>query len=127
MRILKPTSLIILISVIVFSVFVSWELVLANLIKAGPAAYTLNVLAIGAGLLLARAGRLETQQTLTVGIEVGVQNATMAMFLTLSVLESLELAVAPTLYGCIMVFNSFLLIGLLRHSAARAAKAQATH
>ena len=108
--------MIVLISVIAFSVYVSWGLVLENLVKAGPAAYLLNVLAMGAGLGLAHLAKLNRGQTLTVGIEVGVQNATMAAFLTLNVLDSLELAIVPTIYGCIMVFNASMLVGWMRRS-----------
>jgi bile acid:Na+ symporter, BASS family len=47
---------------------------------------------------------------MTLAIEIGVHNATMATFLTLSVLKSIELAITPTLYGCVMVVNATLLI-----------------
>lgn len=107
---LRPTSMVILVSVIAFSVWVSLDLVLLNLKVSGPAAYLLNILAMVTGYLLARLFMLPNKQVLTVSIEVGVQNATMAAFLTLSILNSLELAIAPTIYGCIMVINSALLI-----------------
>jgi bile acid:Na+ symporter, BASS family len=111
---LRPTSLIVLIGVIAFSVAVSLDMVLANLIGTGPALWTLNVVALIAGLLLARAAGAERRDAMTVGIEVGVQNATMAIFLTLTVLGSLPLAVTQNIYGVVMIFNSLLLIRFFR-------------
>ena len=109
-RWLRPTSLVVLIGVIVFSVAVSLEMVLENLVAAGPAIWVLNVAAMAAGLLIARAVGAGTRDTMTVGIEVGVQNATLAIFLTLTVLGSLPLAVTQNIYGVVMVLNVFLLI-----------------
>jgi len=110
----RPLSMIVLISVICWSVWMSLETVLEHLVTSGPAAWLLNILAMAAGLLLAMLFRLPTSQVMTVSIEVGVQNATMATFLTLSVLGSLELAIGPTIYGCIMVFHSAVLIFILK-------------
>lgn len=113
-RWLRPTSLVVLIGVIAFSVAISLEMVLENLLAAGPAIYALNVAAMAVGLLLARAVGAGIRDTMTVGIEVGVQNATLAIFLTLTVLGSLPLAVTQNIYGVVMVLNVFLLIRWFR-------------
>jgi BASS family bile acid:Na+ symporter len=47
---------------------------------------------------------------MTLAIETGVQNATLAIFLTLTVLDSLPLAVTQNVYGVIMLLNATLLI-----------------
>lgn len=126
-RWLRPTSLVVLIGVIAFSVAISLEMVLENLVAVGPAIYALNVVAMAVGLLLARAVGAGTRDTMTVGIEVGVQNATLAIFLTLTVLGSLPLAVTQNIYGVVMVLNVFLLIRWYRGriSAERAAAPEA--
>jgi len=51
---------------------------------------------------------------MTLAIETGVQNATLALFLTLTVLDSLPLAVTQNIYGVIMLVNGTILIRLLR-------------
>lgn len=117
---LRPTSIIILIAVILFSVLISAELVLANLIHAGPAAWLLNIAAMCVGVLIARAFRLDDTDSMTVGIEVGVQNATMATFLSLSVLNSWALAITPTIYGVLMIMNAGFLVRYFRWKARRA-------
>lgn len=111
---LRPASLIVLIAVIAFSVLISASLVLENLVRAGPAAFVLNALSMGLGLLIGALLRLSRRDTLTVGIEVGIHNATMATFLSLTILQDVSLAITPTIYGCIMVLNAGLLVKWFR-------------
>ncbi|MGE0595554.1 MAG: bile acid:sodium symporter family protein [Hyphomonadaceae bacterium] len=117
---LRPAALIVLIAVIAFSVFVSLELVLDNIVRAGPAAYVLNVvtmlLGVGVGAVLS----LAPMDRLTLGIEVGIQNATMATFLSLTVLGDIALAITPTIYGVIMLLNALLLVRWFKWRRARA-------
>jgi len=122
---LRPASLVVLIAVILFSVLVSLELVLQNLLRAGPAAFLLNVLSMGIGLGIAALLGLSRTDRLTVGIEVGIHNATMATFLSLSVLGDIALAITPTIYGIIMVVNAGLLVRWFRWRAAKAQAAPA--
>lgn len=124
---LRPASLVVLIAVIAFSVAISARLVLDNLLYAGPAAFVLNAASMGVGVVIAWLLNLNRNDTLTVAIEVGIHNATMATFLSLSVLKDVALAITPTIYGVIMIVNAGLLVRLFRSLAAkRAAAAGAT-
>lgn len=112
---LRPVSMLVLLLIIGFSVFSSRELLLENLLKAGPAVFLLNACALLCGYLLARSLKLQRQQQMTLGIEVGVQNATMATFLSLAVLNDWALAIVPTMYGCIMLLNAGLFVRWIRY------------
>lgn len=126
-RALRPVSVLILVLVILLSVVSSAGLLLDNLLTAGPVIYLLNVLAMGSGLALAWLARLQEGERMTVAVEIGVQNATMATFLSLTILGDWELAIVPTLYGCIMLINAGLLLRFLRWRQASAfAEAAAT-
>lgn len=109
-RWLRPTSFVVMVSVIAFSVAVSAELVLANLAAAGPAVYALNIAAMGFGLLLGRVIGAGPRDAMTLSIETGVQNVTLALVITLTVLGSLPLAVTQNIYGVVMILNATLLI-----------------
>lgn len=111
---LRPVSVLILALVIGFSIVVSFDLLVENILVAGPVILMLNLLAMGSGLLLARRAHLRGDEALTLAIEVGVQNATMATFLSLSILNDWKLAIVPTLYGCIMLINASILVRLFR-------------
>ena len=111
---LRPTAFIVLVAVIGLSVAVSLEMVLRNLAAAGPAMWLLNLAGISAGLLTGRAIGVGRKDSMTLAIEIGVQNVTLAIFLTLNVLDSLPLAVTQNIYGVLMLINGTLLIRLFR-------------
>ena len=87
---------------------------LAQVVGAGPAIWTLNVAATLAGLLLGRLIGANRRDSMTIAIEIGVQNASLAIFLTLTVLNSLPLAVSQNIYGVVMLVNGTILIRLFR-------------
>ena len=124
-RWLRPTAFVILVGVIAFSVAVSADLVLDNLARAGPAIWTLNALGIAAGLLIGRAIGASRRDSMTLAIEIGVQNVTLAIFLTLTLLNSLPLAVTQNIYGVAMILNGTLLIRWFRARLIRDEQAQA--
>jgi BASS family bile acid:Na+ symporter len=109
-RWLRPTAFVIVVVVIAFSVAVSYKMVLDNLVRATPAIYALNLAAMGFGLLLGRLLGADARDSMTLAIETGIQNVTLAIFLTLTVLGSLPLAVAQNIYGVVMILNATLLI-----------------
>lgn len=120
-RWLRPVSLIVLIAVIAFAIGVSMDMVLANLVGAGPAILLLNIAAMAAGLGIARLIGAGSADAMTLAIEVGVHNVTLATFLTLTVLDSLPLAVTQNIYGVVMIVNAMLLIRWFRPRLAKAA------
>jgi BASS family bile acid:Na+ symporter len=109
-RWLRPTAFVILIVVIGFSVAVSARMVLDNVVQAAPAILALNLAAMAFGLLLGRLLGAGARDSMTLAIETGVQNVTLAIFLTLTVLDSLPLAVTQNIYGVLMILNASLLI-----------------
>lgn len=125
-RWLRPTALIVMVGVIAFSVLVSLETVLLNLWRAGPAIWALNVVATGAGLLIARGIGANAKDSMTIAIEVGVHNVTLAIFITLSVLDNLALAVMQNIYGVVMLLNAGLLIRWFRSRITAEQAAEAT-
>ncbi|HMJ93311.1 MAG TPA: bile acid:sodium symporter family protein [Allosphingosinicella sp.] len=113
-RWLRPTAMIVLIVVIGFSVVISLDMVLDNLVRGGPPIWALNVLATLTGLAIGRLIGANVRDSMTLGIEVGVHNVTLAIFLTLSVLDSLPLAVMQNIYGVVMLINAGILIRWFR-------------
>lgn len=124
-RWLRPTALVVLIAVILFSVAVSAEMVLDNLLRGGPAIWVLNIVATLAGLAIGKAIGANARDSMTLGIEVGVHNVTLAIFITLTVLGSLPLAVTQNIYGVVMLFDAALLIRWYRGRIAREETAEA--
>lgn len=117
-RWLRPTAFVVLLVVIGFSVAISLEMVLQNAVAVAPAIYALNLAATGLGLLIGHVMRASSRDRMTLAIETGVQNATLAIFLTLTVMDSLPLAVTQNVYGVIMMLNATLLIRWFRRRIA---------
>ncbi len=111
---LRPTAFIVLVAVIALSVAVSLKMVIENLAAAGPAMWLLNLIGMSAGLAIGRAIGVGRRDSMTLAIEIGVQNVTLAIFLTLNVLDSLPLAVTQNIYGVLMLMNGSILIRLFR-------------
>ena len=73
------------------------------------ATLSLNLLAIALGLILGIATKLPMPDSLTLGIEVGVQNATMAILIAIVFLDTASYAITPGIYGITMYIG----VGLL--------------
>ena len=111
---LRPVAFVVLVAVIAFAVAISAEMVLDNLLGVGPAVWTLNVAAMAVGLLLGWAIGANSRDSMTLAIEVGVHNVTLAIFLTLTVLDSLPLALTQNIYGVVMLLNGTMLVRWFR-------------
>lgn len=74
----------------------------AAALQSGPAVLTLCCGAIAGGWALGRLARLPERDVLTVSLEVGVQNAALAILIALSVLQSPQVAIPGALYGGLM-------------------------
>jgi len=69
---------------------------------AGWSALTLNVVSMAAGYGIAVLARLKRSATIAIGVEVGIQNGTTALFITGTLLSSPEMSIPPAVYSLIM-------------------------
>lgn len=86
----------------------------AALAQTGPAALMLACAAIGGGYALGRLARLSPRDVLTVSLEVGVQNAALAILIALSVLKSLPAAIPGAMYGLLMYAPALAVVAIGR-------------
>ena len=84
------------------------------LAQSGPAAMLLACAAIAGGYALGRLARLSTRDVLTVSLEVGVQNAALAILIALSVLKSLPAAIPGAIYGLLMYAPALVVVAVGR-------------
>jgi BASS family bile acid:Na+ symporter len=74
----------------------------------------LNAGATLMGVVLAALTKLDGRDGVTLGIEIGTQNATLAILIAVSFIEQPAYAVAAGVYGVIMYFGAFVLVMLRR-------------
>lgn len=70
--------------------------------EAGLPALVLNVAALALGFFTSRGLRLGHEQSVTIGVEVGIQNGTTALFITGELLKNSEMGIPPAIYSLIM-------------------------
>jgi len=91
----------------------------AFLWKAGLGVVLLNGLGTLAGFLAGRGSGLPLSQRLTLAIEVGIQNCTLALAITAGLLRSPEMAVPAALYGLWMNVAGLAMVRIGRQLTAR--------
>ncbi|WP_297791078.1 bile acid:sodium symporter family protein [uncultured Marinobacter sp.] len=82
-----------------------WDL----LKQAGPATFLLNIAGITLGLLVGRGAGLTQRESLAVAVELGVKNGTIALMVTLTLLESSAMSIPAAVYGVLMFPIGFVL------------------
>lgn len=74
------------------------------------ATLSLNLVSVLVGVLIAKASGLVLRDQITLGIEVGIQNASMAMLIAISFLSNPALATSAGIYGLTMYIGAGVLV-----------------
>lgn len=83
------------------------------------ACLALNIGSMVIGLLIAKLSNLNLTDSLTLGIEVGIQNASLAILIAISFLNKPEYAVTGGVYGLAMFIGPLLLVAGLKFKNKR--------
>jgi len=111
-RMAKPVniaSIIFLALIIVLAVIKEKDLG-AQIAIAGPATVALNLIGMILSYGVARLFRLPPQQRVTLSIEVGIQNGTLALAIAIMILESASIAMPAVVYSLFMFFSGAFMI-----------------
>jgi BASS family bile acid:Na+ symporter len=106
--------------IVLGAVLKNWAALRDNFATLAPFAIALNLLMLAVGFGMARLARLSRQQSVTLGIETSVQNATLAMVIASTVLQQDQMAVPGALYGVLMYAGGLLFAWLMRRQAGGA-------
>ncbi|PSJ71877.1 bile acid:sodium symporter family protein [Sphingobacteriales bacterium UPWRP_1] len=77
---------------------------LSSLVHRLPLAILLNILGMAAGYLLCLSAKLKKPVRITIAVEVGLQNSSLAIFIATTLLNSSQMAVIAVLYGITSFF-----------------------
>lgn len=80
--------------------------------QAGLITLALNIATMLVGLATAKIAKLNLAQSLTISIESGIQNGTMAIAIASGILMNDNYAIAPAVYSLIMFFTGGVIIAL---------------
>ncbi len=112
-RMEKPVriaSTIIFILVIIGVVFSIRDVFINYLSEAGLPSILLNVTTMMIGFSLATLFKLTKPQAISISIETGIQNGTLAITLATIALNNAEYSIVPAIYGLLMFFTGAIII-----------------
>ena len=118
--IVKKLSIAILAILIVGAVAKEGPRVLRYVGDVGLAVLALNLSTMLIGFLLARVGKLPRPQAITISLEVGMQNAALAISIALGLLNRTDMAIPAVVYGLWMYIPCLGLVWWARASQKRA-------
>lgn len=109
-KFVKVLACLFLIFVVTAIVGSNWEKMPELITVLGPAVLLLVTLAMTTGFMIARKLTLKMKQSVTLGVEVGIQNAAIALMVTGGILHNPEMSASALIYGVLMNIPAFLLI-----------------
>lgn len=74
--------------------------------RLGGPVLVFNVLSMAVGYYLPRLFRVEKKQAIAIGMEIGLHNGTLAIYIALNVMHNSTMAWPPALYGVLMFFTA---------------------
>lgn len=110
-------SALVLVGVIVAIVYMTWAELPGYLATSWKPVLSLNLAALVLGFVLGKLFQLSVPDTLTVMIETGIKNSTIALTIALSLLKNAELAIPAAVYGLLMYASALLLAAVGRKLA----------
>ncbi|NNE77097.1 MAG: hypothetical protein HKN31_08495 [Pricia sp.] len=106
----KIASAIIFVLVVAGVILSIKDVFIAYLKEAGLPALLLNITTMTLGFLLALWFKLSRPQAISISIETGIQNGTLAITLATIALNNAEYAIVPAIYGLLMFVSAAIII-----------------
>lgn len=90
--------------------------IVSSMLQLGPVVLLLNIITISCGYILARKFGLNIKQTISISLEMGIQNSVLAILIATTILHSSEMAIPAVCYSLVMYFTGGLMIAIRAHS-----------
>ncbi len=116
---LRTATLWLLILIVVYGTWSAWDTIRENFFQAGLLMIAINLAGMGLGYLIGRWQKLPLPQRVTIMFEVGVQNLSMALLVTMTLLQRPDLAIATLVYALFMKVSAMSLVAWMRRRQGR--------
>jgi BASS family bile acid:Na+ symporter len=106
-RIFKPVKIVsvLLLFLIIVSLVIKERQVLAdNFSSLGLPLLIFNTMSLAIGYFVPRLLKIEKRQSISIGMEVGIHNGTLAIYIALSVLQNTAMSLPPAIASLLMLF-----------------------
>ncbi|MES2286226.1 MAG: bile acid:sodium symporter family protein [Bacteroidota bacterium] len=102
----KIASVIFLALIIILAVVKEKEHIVQYFQEVGLAALVFNLLSMGIGYFVPQLFNLGKKQAIAIGMEIGIHNGTLAIYIALSVIGNSAMSIPPAIYSLIMFFTA---------------------
>lgn len=102
----KILSALFLVLIIAGVVYQERENIITYFKMVGSAALVFNILSMAIGYYLPKLLKTGEQQAIAIGMEIGIHNGTLAIYIALSVIGNSMMSVPPAIYSLIMFFTA---------------------
>ena len=109
---MKAFSALVLAAFALLAIVKEWTALTASFASLGPLVLVFNLISLLVGYYLSRAAGLNKSMATAISFEIGIHNSTLAIYVALSVLGNLQLALPAALYSVSMYLTATL-FGLL--------------
>ncbi len=115
---MKLFSALVLAAFALLAIVKEWSALTASFASLGPLVLAFNLISLLAGYYLSRAAGLNKSMSTAISFEIGIHNSTLAIYVALSVLGNLQLALPAALYSVSMYLTATLFgLLVLRHKS----------
>lgn len=103
---IKIVSALFLASIIVLAIIKERENFVSFFQQVGIATLVFNVLSMAIGFYMPKLFKIEKKQSISIGMEVGIHNGTLAIYIALSTIGNSAMSIPPAIYSLIMFFTA---------------------
>ncbi len=112
-RPMRIASTVIFLIILAAVIYANKELVIPSMKSSGLAALLLNICTMALGYFTARLLKLKLEQAISITIESGIQNGTLAIVIATNIIVNSEMSIPPIAYSLLMFGTGGLLMWIL--------------
>lgn len=109
-RPMRIASTVIFIAVLTGIILANRESLVSHIKNVGTVTLLLNIITMTIGYYSARFFSLNTKQSISITIESGIQNGTLAIVIATTILKQADMSIPPAVYSLLMFFTSTFLM-----------------
>jgi BASS family bile acid:Na+ symporter len=103
---IKVVSALFLVAIILVALIKEKDNVVSFFLQVGIVTLVFNLLSMAIGFYIPRLFQLAKKQSISIGMEIGIHNGTMAIYIALSVIGNSAMSIPPAIYSLIMFFTA---------------------
>jgi len=102
----KIISAILLVIIIVSVTLREKQILIEHFAQLGAPVLLFNILSLATGFYLPLLFKIDKKQAVAIGMEIGIHNGTLAIYIALNILNNSTMSIPPAIYSLLMFFTA---------------------